>query len=79
MLNRYSRHNLRVVDQVLQRVSAGEVVVEVCGVADEACVRPGGVYVPCDDNRLDAEEAAEWTCGVRGLIHYLRQKKTYIT
>lgn len=78
ILNRYSRHNLCVVDQVLQRVAAGEVVVKICRVADQPRVRPGGVYVPCDDNRLDTKEAAEGTCGVWGLIHNLGQKKTYI-
>lgn len=49
-LDRYSRHNLCVVDEVLQRVAAGEVIVEVCGVADQPLVRSGCVYVPGDDN-----------------------------
>lgn len=31
---RHSRYNLGVIDQILQRVSAGEVIVEVGGVAD---------------------------------------------
>lgn len=52
-INRYSRHNLCVVDQVLQRVAAGEVIIEVCRVADQPLVRSGCVYVPSDDNRLD--------------------------
>ena len=47
---RYSRHNLCVVDQVLQRVAAGEVIVQICGVADQPLVRSGCVYVPSDDD-----------------------------
>ena len=46
----YSRHNLCVVDQVFQRVSAGEVIVEVCGVADQPLVSSGCVNEPGDDN-----------------------------
>lgn len=49
-MDSYSRHNLCVVDQVLQRVAAGEVIVEVCGVADQPLVRSGCVDVACDDN-----------------------------
>lgn len=49
----YSRHNLCVVDQVLQRVAAGEVIVEVCGVADQPLVGSGCVNEPGDDRCLD--------------------------
>lgn len=50
----YSRHDLCVVDQVLQGVAAGEVVIEVCGVADQPLIRSGCVYIAGDYNRLDA-------------------------
>lgn len=46
----YSRHYLCVVNQVLQRVAAGEVIVEICGVADQPLVRSEGFNVSCDDN-----------------------------
>lgn len=46
----HSRHNLCVVEQVFQRVAAGEVIVDVCGVADQPLVRLGCINVPCDDN-----------------------------
>lgn len=49
-MDSYSRHNLCVVDQVLQRVAAGEVIVEVSGVAYQPLIRSGCVNVPCDDN-----------------------------
>lgn len=49
-ISRYSRHYLCVVDQVLQRVAAGEVIIEVCGVADQPLVRSGCVYEARDDN-----------------------------
>lgn len=50
---RHSRYNLSVIDQILQRVSAGEVIVEVGRVADKSLVGPGRVYVPGNDDRLD--------------------------
>lgn len=49
-VGRYSRYYLCVVDQVLQGVTAGKVIIEVCGVADQALVRSGCVYIACDDN-----------------------------
>lgn len=54
VIGSYSRHYLCVVDQVLQGVTAGEVIIEVCGVADQALVRSRCVYIACDDNRLDS-------------------------
>lgn len=60
-MNRYSRHNLCVVDQVLQRVAAGEVIVEVRRVADQTLVSSGCVYEPSDDNRLDTQELGKGT------------------
>lgn len=49
-ISRYSRYYLCVVDQVFQGVAAGEVIIEVCGVADQPLVRSRCVYVACDDN-----------------------------
>lgn len=72
---RHSRHNLSVIDQILQRVSAGEVVVEVRRVADESLVGPGRVDVPGDDDRLDSQEAAERPGGVRRFIHNLNERE----
>lgn len=72
---RHSRHNLSVIDQILQRVSAGEVVVEVRRVADESLVGPGRVDVPGDDDRLDSQEAAERPGGVRHFIHNLNKRE----
>lgn len=31
------RHNLGVVDEVFQRITAGKLIVEVCGIADDTC------------------------------------------
>lgn len=50
----YSRHDLCVVYQVLQWIAAGEVIVEVCGVADHPLVRSGCVNEASDDDWLDA-------------------------
>ena len=46
----HSRHDLGVVEQVLQWVAAGEVVVQVCGVADDAHRGAGRVDEACDDD-----------------------------
>lgn len=72
---RHSRHNLSVIDQILQRVSAGEVVMEVRRVADESLVGPGRVDVPGNDDRLDTQEAAERPGGVRRFIHNLNERE----
>ena len=45
-----SRYDLCVVDEVLQRVPAGEVVVEVSGVADQAIAGARRVHKPGDDH-----------------------------
>lgn len=46
----YSRYYLCVVEQVLQRVATGEVIVEVCRVADDPLVCAGRVNETCDDD-----------------------------
>lgn len=43
----YSRHNLCVIKEVLQGITAGEFVGEVGGVADQPLLRPGRVNEPC--------------------------------
>lgn len=73
----HSRHNLSVVDQIFQWVATGEVIVEVCRVADQPLVRSWCVYVPSDDNWLDTWEAAKGTCGVRGFVQNLNHWNKY--
>lgn len=65
-----SRHYLCVVDEVLQGIAAGEVIVQVCGVTDDALGRARRVDEACDDHRLDFGEGAEH-CRCWGLVHNL--------
>lgn len=68
-----SRCNLCIVQKVLQWISAGEVVIEICGVAYQPLVRSRCVNVSCNNNCLDTQEVAEGTCRVWLFIYNLRK------
>ncbi len=74
-MSEYSRYNLSVVDEIFQRVTAREVVVEICGVTDDALWGAGRINVSCDNDGLNAGEHAEWTRGAWHLIHNLKMSK----
>lgn len=74
-MSEYSRYNRSVVDEIFQRVTASEVVVEICGVTDDALWGAGRINVSCDNDGLNAGEHAEWTRGAGHLIHNLKMFK----
>ncbi len=74
-VSEYSRYNLSVVDEIFQWVTAREVVVEICGVTDDALWGAGRINVSCDNDGLNAGEHAEWTRGAGHLIHNLKMSK----
>lgn len=74
----YLRHYLGVVDEVLQRVAAGEAIEEVCGVADDSNRGGRGIDVAIDDDRLDGGELTEWSRYARNLVYNLRPKNKII-
>ncbi len=74
-MSEYSRYDLSVVDEIFQRVTAREVVVEICGVTDDALWGAGRINVSCDNDGLNAGEHAEWTRGAGHLIHNLKMSK----
>lgn len=50
-------------------------IVEVCGVTDDALWRAGCINVSSDNDGLNAGEHAEWTRGAGHLIHNLKMSK----
>lgn len=72
------RDNLVWFQEVLQWVAAGELVVQVSGVADKSIGGLGRVNVAADDDILDTGKRAE-DCILRDLVHNLHPEMFLVT